>query len=154
MVGADTNRNKRIIMSDIFLTSMVGDRDKRFDIPLGQTTVGRSEDANIVLSSPQISRFHALFERNGHAVWLTDLNSTNGTYVNEHRLESNQRVMLYLGDRIRFGGDWRIRAHPTTGELISMPPCTFVIHGIRMADLENLTKPSFPPVFPQFLGYC
>jgi serine/threonine protein kinase len=94
--------NNLSAMSDIFLIP-IGDHDKRFDIPLGGTTVGRSADAGIVLSHPSVSRLHALLERDGRGVWLTDLNSRNGTYVNDHRMESNKRGMLYLGDRISFG---------------------------------------------------
>jgi serine/threonine protein kinase len=125
-------------MSDIFLGS-ISDHVKRFDIPHGQTTVGRRADANIVLSCPSISRLHALFERDGRMVWLTDLNSLNGTYVNGCRMESNRRVMLYPGDRIHFGS-------------LLEPDLTFVILRNRVAKsmLEGdvLTGPSTSDISP------
>jgi serine/threonine protein kinase/pSer/pThr/pTyr-binding forkhead associated (FHA) protein len=109
-------------VNDIFLTP-IGDHHKRFDIPPGETTVGRGADSGILLSSPSVSRRHALFQRDGWRVWLTDLNSTNGTYVNDERMDSNQRIMLYLGDQITFG------CH-----LPGVPDAEFVIHGIRMSE--------------------
>src|SRR5262249_27533745 len=116
-------------MSDIFLAP-IGDRETRFDIPAGHTTVGRKADSNIVLSNPSISRLHALFQRHGRVVWLTDLNSTNGTYVNGRRLESNQRVMLYAGDRIGFsrGPGFDADHHLTRRS-------EFVVHGNWMSNL-------------------
>src|SRR5262249_36150636 len=73
---------------------------------------------------------HALFQRHGRVVWLTDLNSTNGTYVNGRRLESNQRVMLYAGDRIGFsrGPGFDADHHLTRRS-------EFVVHGNWMSNL-------------------
>ena len=47
-----------------------------------------------------ISRIHAQLEEEDGEVFLTDLNSTNGTSVNEERLEANGRVQLSSGDII------------------------------------------------------
>jgi serine/threonine protein kinase len=127
-------------MSEIFLSRTtdhpqsfeVADSD-RFDIPPGRTTVGRSPDANIVLSTSDISRNHAVLERVGWMVWLTDLNSRNGTYVNDCRLESDQKVMLFPGDRILLGRSYGWRRQE------------FVIHGNRMT---NFVFEDDEPVVP------
>ncbi|MEM1207584.1 MAG: EAL domain-containing protein [Acidobacteriota bacterium] len=62
--------------------------------------VGRRQGVDLLLSSGQISNRHAeLMVRDG-GVWLTDLGSTNGTFVNGHRVASS--VRLDEGDHLRF----------------------------------------------------
>jgi pSer/pThr/pTyr-binding forkhead associated (FHA) protein len=48
-------------------------------------TIGRS-DADVTLNDSEVSRHHAQIELKGNAVFLRDLKSTNGTYVNEQRI--------------------------------------------------------------------
>lgn len=52
-----------------------------------------------------ISRFHAKIEKEGDSFFLTDLNSTNGTFLNHVRLEANQPVLLKPGDEIIFADE-------------------------------------------------
>ena len=67
-------------------------------------TIGRSPDScHIVLDFAQISRIHGEFQKKEDGIWLMDLNSSNGTYVNELRLEANTPVLIRPGDRICFG---------------------------------------------------
>jgi hypothetical protein len=49
-----------------------------------------------------VSRFHAKIEREEDGFYITDLNSTNGTFLNNIRLEGNKKTVLKLGDRISF----------------------------------------------------
>lgn len=56
-----------------------------------------------VLVDDSVSRIHARFEREGEHVFLTDLNSTNGTYKNGLRVQPQETVELEPGDEIRFG---------------------------------------------------
>jgi hypothetical protein len=62
--------------------------------------IGRAESCNLVIDSPTVSRRHAeLRLRNGD--WLlSDLGSTNGTWVNGWRVE---QVVLRPGDEVRLG---------------------------------------------------
>lgn len=48
------------------------------------------------------SRIHAQLEEEDGEIFLTDLNSTNGTSVNEERLQANETVQLNSGDVIGF----------------------------------------------------
>lgn len=50
----------------------------------------------------QISRFHAVIKKEGDKFWIKDLQSTNGTFVNDSRLEGEKEHEIYPGDRIRF----------------------------------------------------
>ncbi len=71
----------------------------RYDVSSG-ATLGRG-DVEIVLEDPFSSSQHARIERQGAAVVLEDLGSTNGTYLNEELLRGPQP--LHSGDRIRIG---------------------------------------------------
>ena len=57
---------------------------------------------DICIDHPSISRLHARITREGREFCLTDLNSTNGTYVNGRRLAVNEKVKIQLTDEIRF----------------------------------------------------
>ncbi len=50
-----------------------------------------------------ISRTHALFEFRGKSIFLTDLGSTNGTFLNGIRFDQNESHELRMGDFIKFG---------------------------------------------------
>ncbi|HEV3001134.1 MAG TPA: FHA domain-containing protein [Solirubrobacteraceae bacterium] len=71
----------------------------RYDVS-GGATLGRG-DVEIVLEDPFASSQHARIERQGGAVVLEDLGSTNGTYLNDELLRGPQP--LHAGDRIRIG---------------------------------------------------
>ncbi len=77
------------------------DKGKSFYVVEGKPiTLGRSSAADISLSEPRISRIHCRFTHDGKHIMLTDLNSTNGTYVNERKIKS---VPLTDDDEIRIG---------------------------------------------------
>ena len=64
-------------------------------------TLGRAARADFVLDVPLVSRFHCRFTASHEGgLLLEDLGSTNGTFVNDKRVE---RVTLTQGDRIRVG---------------------------------------------------
>lgn len=68
------------------------------------STIGRSPENALQFIEGSVSRRHALFrvDERGDA-WLTDLNSTNGTYLNDQRLEPGLPTPLEGGDRVQFG---------------------------------------------------
>lgn len=64
-----------------------------------RTTLGRHPDNDIVLDNNVVSGHHCFFELKGLAdVYLHDLKSTNGTYVNDHMVKGRQ--LLQDGDVI------------------------------------------------------
>jgi hypothetical protein len=65
-------------------------------------TVGAAAGNDLVLDGETVSRNHAVLERRGRTVELTDLNSENGTLVNGERIS---RRALADGDRVSFGPD-------------------------------------------------
>lgn len=56
-----------------------------------------------------MSRQHAQIIIYGQTLWLEDLDSSNGTYLNNQRVFG--RVPLQVGDELRLGGTlWRLMA--------------------------------------------
>lgn len=68
-------------------------------------TVGTSPDfADVLIDDRSVSRMHARISEDGNGdPLLTDLNSTNGTWVNGIRLQPEESVPVGKGDVIRFG---------------------------------------------------
>ena len=63
-------------------------------------TVGRSTTADFVLDAGMVSRFHCRLTASSGQVEIEDLQSTNGTFVNDRRI---RRRVLEAGDRVRIG---------------------------------------------------
>lgn len=64
--------------------------------------VGRGHKNDLVIDAPAISGFHATIEFRNMSFYLEDQRSTNGTMLNDRRLEANHHVRLKDGDRITF----------------------------------------------------
>lgn len=64
-------------------------------------TVGRNPENDVKLQYPKVSRLHARFELRSGSVWVQDLNSSNGTYVNGVRIRNT--TQLKSGDAILIG---------------------------------------------------
>ncbi len=67
-------------------------------------TVGRAQDNQLVIQDAKVSAHHAeiRLEKHGHSI--LDLESTNGTFLNEQRLAPNRPYRLKSLDVIRLGG--------------------------------------------------
>lgn len=70
--------------------------------------IGKSSQADVQIPRETISQFHAKVEFEDGAYYLEDLNSTNGTYVNEEALVYKERRKLNTNDIVRFA-DLRYR---------------------------------------------
>lgn len=74
------------------------------DIVFGEKTliqIGRDPGNDVVIPSPNVSRFHTQIEKVGQRYRVEDLRSSNGTYVNGERIEGS--VWLKPNDSIRVG---------------------------------------------------
>ena len=84
------------------IASVQGVEIKQIYLHKDRTTLGRNPDNDIVLDNKVVSGSHCVFDLKGVAdVYLEDLRSTNGTYVNDHMCKS--RTLLHDGDVIAIG---------------------------------------------------
>lgn len=63
-------------------------------------SIGRTPDAALFLDDVTVSRNHALLVKRSDGIYVDDLGSLNGTYVNRRRIESQ---LLADGDEIQIG---------------------------------------------------
>jgi pSer/pThr/pTyr-binding forkhead associated (FHA) protein len=77
-----------------------GRAGESFTIAEDRVSIGRSPDAGVFLDDVTVSRNHALLVRRRDGLYIDDLGSLNGTYVNRRRIESH---LLADGDEIQVG---------------------------------------------------
>ncbi len=79
---------------------VVKKRDPRAE---GVITVGRGDENDIILNDPSVSHTHGFFEREGENIWVSDIGSRNGTFVNQGRIAVGERFGLEDEDVVTFG---------------------------------------------------
>ena len=77
-----------------------GRAGESFVVDQDRMSIGRTPDAPIFLDDVTVSRNPALLVRRRDGLYIDDLGSLNGTYVNRHRIESH---LLADGDEIQIG---------------------------------------------------
>ena len=104
--GGGTRRSVRLVVQ----RSPSLEEGGEFSVDLAPVTVGRGGQNDLVLVGDDFaSARHARIEVRGDGVWVQDLESTNGTYVNGSRVAGAQR--LDTGDVLRVGEtDLRVEA--------------------------------------------
>ena len=71
-----------------------------FFLPDVPTVLGRSLECHVQVTDPWISSMHALFERRGEELWVVDLDSRNGTFLDGERVHA---APVRPGAKLRFG---------------------------------------------------
>lgn len=114
-------------------------KGQRFELAKDRTTIGRSDNNDIVIRDEAVSSQHCYISRRGGSFVLHDLNSTNGTSLNlqpvttEAPLLSKQVIQVGASELL-FEGD-------TAGDLTAaMKPVTEVV-------VENAPAVSVPKTF-------
>lgn len=67
-----------------------------------ETRIGQAGETDVVIDRPTISRFHACILREEGEFYLMDMNSSNGTYVNNKPIAYKEKCQLKINDIIRF----------------------------------------------------
>lgn len=75
-----------------------------FSLQRTVVSIGRGADNDVSLPEQGVSRHHARLERCPQGWLLTDLGSTNGTYVNGQRMREHEAYLLRPGDGVSIGG--------------------------------------------------
>jgi pSer/pThr/pTyr-binding forkhead associated (FHA) protein len=65
----------------------------------GKLLIGRGSDCDLILDEPEMSRHHAVIENFGDGIYLRDLGSANGTFVNGVQVRD---AVLHADDQIAF----------------------------------------------------
>jgi pSer/pThr/pTyr-binding forkhead associated (FHA) protein len=65
----------------------------------GKLLIGRGSDCDLILDEPEMSRHHAVIENFGDGIYLRDLGSANGTFVNGVQVRD---AVLHPDDQIAF----------------------------------------------------
>src|SRR5436190_14623503 len=107
------------------------------DLPT-PVTMGREEGNGLRLNDERVSRFHAKIQQDGDDIILTDLDSTNGTRVNNsvvqiRRLRHGDRVCLGRSILL-FGSNEEIAARMATMAGSLKPSETGAVSGALLAD--------------------
>jgi two-component system, cell cycle response regulator len=75
---------------------------RRFELHEGEMTIGRDAGCDIRVDLDNVSRRHARISRKVGKAFVSDLGSTNGTFVNDSEVQ--QETELRSGDLIKIGG--------------------------------------------------
>ena len=101
------NPDKIIGYRIVFKAVSGGIMGKKFSIDEPATiNIGRGSDCMIRITKdldPGVSRNHCRLDIRPPVAELTDLGSSNGTYINEQRLEENRKYQLAQGDTFKVG---------------------------------------------------
>jgi pSer/pThr/pTyr-binding forkhead associated (FHA) protein len=97
---------------------------QQFDVTESAVTVGRRESCDIQVDNPEVSRQHAYITWNGTRYVVEDLDSANGTFVNEERISGPH--ILENGDLLRLGQQvelaFQVVAQVPSDERLTMMP--------------------------------
>lgn len=95
--GGKRHRRRRLALEFLEPDSMRGERIEVVDT----VTLGRGGGSNIVLDDTFLSSMHARLSVDGEDLFIEDLGSTNGSYVNAEPLI--YRTQLLKGDVVQIG---------------------------------------------------
>src|SRR5260370_34367046 len=96
---------------------------KEIPITLPQFIIGRDEKCNLRPSSPLISKRHCAILVRGSQAFLRDFGSTNGTFINDKRIDGERE--LENADRLTIGPlhfEFRLETSTPVDKPTPMPP--------------------------------
>lgn len=89
-------------------TSEIIKSSEKIQLQKESITIGRDPDNDIVLAYPQVSNFHAILKKTAKGYVISDLRSTNGTFVNGQRVKS---CLIQDNDQIQLSSMMLALAH-------------------------------------------
>lgn len=97
---------------------VTADGSREFLLRPGENTIGR-ENTDILLAHNTVSRRHARVDVRGDGIFIVDLGSTNGTFVDGRRLSEGETAVLTDGSEIVIGSvSLRCQAVAANGESV------------------------------------
>jgi hypothetical protein len=107
------------------------------EIPVGEFVIGRTPECQLSIEDPLVSRKHALLLVQRDGVFLHDLGSRNGVFVNGRRV--TEPIALQDGDQVKVG-DQQMTLQGIEAHRRSTPPSSSRVRTIR-----DIKPPSPPP---------
>ncbi len=103
----DSQQDKTVILSQVLPQKLyyLAAENSDTEIPVNQFpfVIGKlREKVNLTIEDISVSRRHAKITKEGEDIFLTDLNSTNGTFINGIKLEVNKPYLITDRDEISF----------------------------------------------------
>ena len=112
---------------------------RAYELKADRTTIGRLEDNAFQIAEPSVSSHHCEVLLKGGEVVVKDLNSTNGTYINNQKITEQ---VLKAGHTLRLGQvDLRLEDGtplPSPGKIPQDQ--TRVVRGVKLNELEQGSK--------------
>jgi ABC-type multidrug transport system ATPase subunit len=99
----------------------------RWALPI---VVGRASEMDLQLTEPTVSRRHARIELQGGQLWVQDLESRFGTFVNGQQVRCRR---LSVGDQVRFGKLVTYRVTEQGLDQVEEQPTGLRLHGLEIA---------------------
>jgi phage tail-like protein len=130
-----------------------GEHEQLFIVPQGVSIIGRQPGSHLMLADTQISRKHAQLDCSPTACLITDLDSSNGTWVNGEKLAPMAPVALEAGAVIKIGQFEatveRVALTPAPGlEPAALPPAEVLESEAEIPLREPPSPPSARPPSP------
>src|SRR5579872_5844361 len=85
----------------VTFTAGAGQRDFLLEVGGRSVTMGRSQEAELFVNSPRLSRRHCEVKLGERGLELHDLQSSNGTFLNGRRVD---KALVRPGDVVQVGG--------------------------------------------------
>lgn len=106
------------------------------ELPLGEFVIGRSDECQLALDDPLVSRRHAALRVSSRSVSIADLGSRNGVSVNGEKVQGEKR--LRHNDRVTIGGQEMVVSE-VTGEDAGVATRTLsqTLGDISLADVHR-----------------
>jgi pSer/pThr/pTyr-binding forkhead associated (FHA) protein len=65
--------------------------------------IGRDKSNQLIVADNKVSRFHAVVTFENEEAYIKDTDSSNGTYINNKKIQPGKKVLLNNGDKIKVG---------------------------------------------------
>lgn len=129
------NQNEKIIMT-WKLKAISAELEGKEILINKDMLVGRHQDAEIQLHSAEVSRRHAAFLVKDDALWVQDLKSSNGTFVNDVRVDDQK--LLEDNDIVQFASlKFHVYAPAVQAEVMPEQASTVVVPDV----VEEIIQP-------------
>jgi len=119
-------------MLDVRLTYPTPEGSQEIKIEGQKTTFGRGSEAEFRFEDNGLSRTHASIYRDGDRVWITDENSSNGTFVNGQSV-APAGTPLKNGDSIKIGNNTVLSVRIIELSAAKVPPAASAVSGSQIA---------------------